>query len=629
MDLLKKKSALLAVISAIIVLVMAILTVTDVLLRYFFNSPIIWNFDLQTLLIVPMVYFGLSYVKVKEKHITIPILISHLPNKWCSVFKFCSDVIFACFAGIVAWQMILETWKAWKAGEYLEGIARLSLWPAKACLALGMGILFLIIIQNLLRDLRLFRPEKRIGIAKSTSVSYLVALLCMGIVWFYITIILSKAQISTSTIGWASLILLFMLILVGTPVAIASAVAGIWGMFLARGVEAAIGMMATKPFQFVMSNLINVVPLFVAMGIFSGVAGFAEKGFEAAKSWLQRVPGSLLHATVFGNAMFAAAAGSSTAAAAAFGKMVLPELFKQGVNRSFAMGTVACAGTLASMIPPSLPLVTYGILTQQSIGKLLMAGVGPGLLEAFLYSVMIFIRCKINPSLVPIGSPVAWKKRIILTFRAWGVIFIGVVVMGGIYTGVFTPSEAGALGAVVAILAAILARRVAKWEKIYQGLFEIVEVTSSVIFVIVGGMIFGCLVAYCNLAEMAVTLVKGLGLSPMETLGLLLLFYLVVGCFLDVLSIIIITMPIVYPLITSLGFDPIWFGVLVTLTIEVAVVSPPYGLNLFVLQVIVSDIKLSDLYGGVIWFVVMDLIRLVLLILFPQIALWLPSQMWK
>jgi len=423
------------------------------------------------------------------------------------------------------------------------------------------------------------------------------------------------------------IILLFTLLLAGTPIAAASGIIAIWGTYILVGVNPALGVAASKPFQFIISYIMTVVPLFVAMGILAGLAGFATNAYEMARRWLQNIPGGLAHATIAGGAMFAAASGVSTAACATFAKMVLPEMFKHGVQRALALGCVACSSTLAIMIPPSIMLITYALLTGQSVGRLLIAGIIPGLMEAALYMGMVFIRCKLNPSLIPKSPPFSWKERFTSLSRAWGILFIVFVVMGGIYTGIFTPVEAGAIGAFVA-LGAVLVVKKGQVREIGQALFDTVSLTSSVLFIVIGGMMFGVLLAQSQLPVLLTEYIAGLNMSPMLILISIMVFYIIIGCFLDALSILIITMPIVYPLIISLGFDPIWFGILITFSIEMALVTPPYGLNLFVIQATVPDLKIGDLYRGVSWFLLVDLIRLAILIAFPAVALWLPGMMW-
>jgi tripartite ATP-independent transporter DctM subunit len=367
--------------------------------------------------------------------------------------------------------------------------------------------------------------------------------------------------------------------------------------------------------------------MFIAMGIFAGLAGFAANAYEAGRRWLQSIPGGLVHATIFGAAMFGAASGVSSASCATFAKMVLPEMFKLGVRDWLAIGSIACASTLAILIPPSLMLITYALLTQNSVGKLLIAGFVPGIIQALMYGIMVFVMCKLNPSLIPKGPAFGWKEKLTSIKYAWGIIFIVVVVMGGIYTGIFTPIEAAAVGTFVAFVAVVIVKRF-KFREINSGLLDTVTLTSSIIFIIIGGMMFGTFLAQSRLPVILTEAITSSGLPPLGILIGFMVFYLVIGSFMDSLSVLIITLPIVYPTITALGYDPIWFGILITLNMEVALVSPPYGLNLFILQATVPNLKLATLYRGVIPFIINDVVRMALFIAFPQIVMWLPNMMW-
>jgi C4-dicarboxylate transporter DctM subunit len=620
-------SRVIAIISAAIILLMMVLTVADVFLRYLFSKPIPWNFDLQILLIVGVVYLGIAYVQIHRRHIRIDLVSSRLSENsqlWLQLF---SDIIFFGFSALIAWQMSLETWDAWVIKDYLESITRLPLWPAKGALTLGIGLLSLNLVINIYNDIRALAQSRKRDSARSNWYAWLVATIVAWTLLAVATVWLRNTAVEPVTVGWICIILLFILLLAGTPIAAASGIIAIWGTFILAGGAPALGIAATKPFHFILSYIMTVVPLFIVMGILAGLAGFATNAYEAARRWLQNIPGGLVHATITGGAMFAAASGVSTAACATFSKMVLPEMFKHGVQKALALGAVACASTLAIMIPPSIMLITYALLTNQSVGKLLIAGIFPGLLEAALYMGMVFLRCKLNPSLIPKSPPFSWKERFSSLMRAWGILFIVIVVMGGIYTGIFTPIEAGAIGAFVALMAVLVVKR-GQGREIGPALLDTVTLTSSVLFIVIGGMMFGVILAQSRLPVLLTEFIAGLNMPPLLILISIMVFYIIIGCFLDALSILIITMPIVYPLILSLGYDPIWFGILITFSIEMALVTPPYGLNLFVIQATVPDLKLGDLYRGVSWFILMDLIRLVILIAFPAVALWLPSMMW-
>jgi tripartite ATP-independent transporter DctM subunit len=257
---------------------------------------------------------------------------------------------------------------------------------------------------------------------------------------------------------------------------------------------------------------------------------------------------------------------------------------------------------------------------------MLIAGIIPGLIHAFMYMVLVFIRCKINPSLIPKGPQFTWKEKFVSIPRAWGLIFIVVVVMGGIYTGIFTPIEAAAVGTFAAFVAVMILKK-GTFSAIRTTLLDSATMTSSIVFIIISGMMFGNLLALSRLPVMISEYIAGLNVPPIIIMIIIMAFYIILGAFMDALSTLIITIPIIFPAITALGYDPIWFGVLITITIEVALVSPPYGLNLFMMHATVPDIRMAELYRGVVWFIVFDILTLAIMIAFPQLSLWLPNLM--
>lgn len=616
---------LLAIFAAGIVMLMTILTVIDVLLRYLFSKPLVWNYDVQTYLIVGVAFLGVAYAQSLRRHISVDILISRLSRAdqhWFHVFN---NTIFLCFTVLVTWRMGLQAWDAFLINDYLDGIIRIPVWPAKGVLTLGTGLLSLTIILTMLQDFREllgFRKTERSGAGWYIRLAAVILALVVVAAGTYF---LSEMALEPVTIGWISILLVLLFLFLGTPIAATTGLISIWGVFLLSGGAPALGM-TTKVFQQTLSYIMTVIPLFIAMGIFAGLAGFATNAYEAARRWLQGIPGGLIHATIAGAAMFGAATGASTAACATFAKMVLPEMFRLGVNKSLAVASVACSTTLATMIPPSLMLITYAMLTQQSVGKMLIAGIVPGLMQAFLYMGMIFVRCKVKPSLTPQNISFSWKEKGTSLLNAWGIVFIVIVVMGGIYTGVFTPIEAGSIGAFAAFVAAVIIKRF-RFNEIGSGLLESVTLTCSIVLIIIGGMMFGSFLAQSRVPVILSDIVTGLSVHPVVIIIAIMFLYFIAGMFMDSLSILIITLPVVFPTVTGLGYDPIWFGILVTLNIEVSLFSPPYGLNLFVMKATVPGLNMGELYRGTIWFLMMDFVRTVILIAFPAIVLWLPNMM--
>jgi C4-dicarboxylate transporter, DctM subunit len=303
-------------------------------------------------------------------------------------------------------------------------------------------------------------------------------------------------------------------------------------------------------------------------------------------------------------------------------------MLKGGVRKGMAIGVIASASTLAIMIPPSTSFVVYAMLTGNSTGKLLMAGIIPGLIGAAMIMLTVALRCQFDPSQIqPLSRyKVSWKDRFGAIPRAWGIVLVVLVIVGGIMTGTFTPTEAGAIGAFVTFIA-VLALKKANAGSIFHVLLDSAGITSVILFIIVGGMIFGNMLSITRIPNMLSAFIVGLNVPPLVILIIIMFFYFIIGCLMDSLSIMIITLPIIYPVIIKLGFDPIWFGVLQVQNLEISVVTPPYGMNLFILKGLLPDVKMGEIFRGVLWFIIPLILTMAIYIAFPQVATWLPSLM--
>ncbi|MFH2133173.1 MAG: TRAP transporter large permease subunit [bacterium] len=428
-------------------------------------------------------------------------------------------------------------------------------------------------------------------------------------------------------IGWISIAALFVLLLLRIPIAFILAAIGFCGFWAITGIDPALRLASLVPYSAVAVHSFSVVPLFILMGHFVFHAGFATDVYRSARLWIGRFPGGLAQATVVAGAAFAAASGSGFASCATLAKVTIPEMTRFGVNRKLAFGVVAAAGTIAQMIPPSILMVMYGIITEQSVGKLLIAGIFPGLLAAFNYMVMIYIRVKRNPELAPlIRENVTWKERIISIKSIWGIAILGFLVMGGIYSGAFTPSEAGAVGAFGAFVMALAVKRL-NLTNFKECLIDVARTTGMVFLIIASAFMFGRLLAVSRIPVTMSEVLVGSDVPRFWILMGVMLMYLVMGFFIDMLAAMFITLPVIFPAIVGLGYDPIWFGVLMVHLCEVALITPPFGLNLFILKGTMPGIDLKEVIQGIFPFFIVDLITLALYIAFPQIALYLPSKM--
>jgi tripartite ATP-independent transporter DctM subunit len=440
-----------------------------------------------------------------------------------------------------------------------------------------------------------------------------------------------------STLGTVGVAMIMLLIFLRVPISIAMGGVGFVGLILAvgwpaggeldleRGWNAAISVLALEPFSFVASFTLVAIPMFIMMGFVAFHAGFTRDLYMTARMWLGRAPGGLAQASVAGCAMFSAVSGSSMATAAAMGKLAVPEMLRYGYNKGLATGAVAAGGTLGALIPPSILMVLYGIFTEQSISKLLIAGLVPGLLSAGAYMLMIGVRASINPSLAPKPEPVSWSARFGSLRGTWSMIVLFVMVMGGIYAGVVTPTEAAAVGAAGAWFLAWITRRLSK-ETARTSIVDTVAQCSSIFAVVLGAKIFVMFIGITGVASDLAEWSLMFDLSPLALFFVLSLIYVILGTFMDPLGIMLLTLPVVTPMIEQMGYDLIWFGVIMVKLLEIGLITPPVGLNVFVLKGVVGNsVSLSEMFKGITWFIVVDLLVLALLLIFPVISLWLPS----
>jgi len=431
---------------------------------------------------------------------------------------------------------------------------------------------------------------------------------------------------SETLIGVYGIVALFFCLVARLPVGMALLVVGFGGIWVIDGQRAAVATMSSETYSSVTGYGLSIIPLFILMGNMAGAAGYSQRLYEAAYAWIGRLRGGLASATVLGCAAFAAVSGSSVATAVTIGKVALPQMKRYGYGDGLATGSVAAGGTLGILIPPSTGFVLYAILTEESIGKLFIAGILPGILLAFLFVVVIYIYTTLKPEQGPPGPSATSREKIIATIRSFPLVIVILVSIGGIYMGVFTPVEAAGVGATLVTVIAFVSRAVSV-RQLPDILLETVSTTAMLYLIIIGAHVFGPFLALTHLPETLALSLKDLGLGTYSTLLLILLGYIILGMFFDGLAMLVVTMPVVYPIVTTLGFDPIWFGVVVVVVIEMGLITPPVGINVFVVKGVARDVPMATIFRGVLPFWFAMAVCLGLLILFPQIALFLPNQM--
>lgn len=431
---------------------------------------------------------------------------------------------------------------------------------------------------------------------------------------------------SALTIGYICLGILLILLFMGAPIGVVMGTVGFVGMVWVSGLSAGLGILKTVPLATISSYDYSVVPLFILMGELCYYSGLTKSLYWTVHKWVGHLPGGLSMATVGGCAAFAAVSGSSLATAATMGTLALPEMKRYNYDPALATGSVAAGGTIGILIPPSVILIIYGILTQQSIGKLFLAGFIPGVLEAFFYVAVIYILCKRNPLLGPRGPKTSFKDKVIALKDTWGVVALFVLIIGGIYLGIFTPTEAGGVGAFGALIFA-LSRKMLSRQDFFTSLIETGKATAMIIFIIMGAMIFSYFLAVTRLPFELANVISGLPLNRYILLAIILGSYFLIGCVLDAMAMILLTVPIFFPLAMSLGFDPIWFGIIIVRVFEMAAITPPVGMNVYVIHGVAKDIPMTTIFRGIIPFVIADICHVTLLVVFPQISLFLPNLM--
>ena len=429
-----------------------------------------------------------------------------------------------------------------------------------------------------------------------------------------------------STIGIIGIIVLIVLLYSKMPVGFAMGFLGLIGFSYVVNFDAGLNLLARDVWDVFSSYNLTVIPLFVFMGQIAFHAGISRRLYDSAYVLLGHRRGGLAMTTVGACAAFSAICGSTNATAATMATVALPEMKRYGYDMGLATGTVAAAGSLGILIPPSVIFIVYGILTEQSIGKLFAAGILPGILLCSLFLLTIHLRVLKNPSLAPPGP----KSNIREKFRSFAgileTLLLFALVMGGIFFGIFTPTEAAAIGAFMTLLIAII-RRQLYWKGFIQSLADTTKISCMIMVIVTGAVIFGHFMAITRIPYLLADYVSSLPLPPHAIIGVIIFVYLIGGCFMDALAMIMLTIPIFFPVVQKLGFDPIWFGVVIVLITEMGVITPPVGINVYVVYGVARDVPLEKIFRGVFPMLISLLVCNLLLILFPQIALWLPGLM--
>jgi C4-dicarboxylate transporter DctM subunit len=419
-------------------------------------------------------------------------------------------------------------------------------------------------------------------------------------------------------------ILLLALFLLGMPVGFAMGIVGFCGFWYVVSFNAAITMVGTDIWSTFSKYGLTVVPIFVFLGYVAFNSGIAERLYKTAYTWFGHWRGGLAIATIGADELFAAICGSNTATAATMGAVALPQMEKYGYDTRLSTGTVVTGGTLGTVMPPSVVLIVIGLQTEQSVIKLFLGGILPAILLGLLFVLTIFLLCRINPSFGPPGPKTSFKEKIQSLTGIIESLIIFVLIIGGLYLGLFTPTEAGAAGVFFTLVVTTVTGRL-KWRGLVSSIVDTLKISSMVFFLIAGAIIFGRFLAITRLPFMVAEFASALPVSPNVILAFILVIYLIGGCFVDSLGFLVLTIPIFFPLGMQLGFDPIWYSIILTMVTTMGAITPPVGVNIYVVKALAPEIKLSTIFMSVSFFFAACIVSIVILILFPQIILFIPN----
>ena len=598
-------------------LVMVLILTANVIGRYLFHHPLIGTVEIEELMLVILVFFGIAYPQIKKRHVSIPFFVDRLPHEIrlviLNVAIFISLIIFV----LLTWQNVVLSRTYWLnkvSSLYLE----IPLAPFVVIIVIGCFAMCVTLFFDYISSLKELSREKAalvwpIGIEVLTSLTIL-----------YLIAQPTKLHIEEDVLALMMIITLIVLLFSNTLIGAVLALVGFVGMALLSGSKAALGLFSNIPFSTTANYSMCVIPFFLLMGEFAYQAGLSQSLYQTAYRWLGHLRGGLAMATVVACGGFAAVSGSSLATAATMGTVALPEMKRYDYAPSLAVGSVAAGGTIGILIPPSTILIIYGILTEQSIAKLFFAGFLPGILSVIYYLIVIYVLTKRRPELGPPGPRTSFRQKILSLKDTWLVLMVFVLIMGGLYAGIFTPTEAGAVGATAILMISLINKKMT-WKGLSSSLLETGETTSMIFVILIGTMIFGRFLAATKLPMNLASFVVGLPVPKTVILAIIIAFYFIFGCIMGTLPLVVLTVPIFFPLIQALGYDPIWFGIVIVMVSEIGLITPPVGMNVFIIKGVAKDVPLATIFKGIFPFLIADVARLTTIIIFPQICLFLPK----
>ncbi|MBW1998002.1 MAG: TRAP transporter large permease subunit [Deltaproteobacteria bacterium] len=614
-------SRIMDMVGRVVLASMVILITSDVVLRYFFNRPIKGSYELVEFMMVVLVYLGLAYTQTRKAHVAVSLLTIKLSKAQSAVVSSVTNFLCLAIFLVVTWRCALQAETLRSSGTSSDTLF-IPNYPFMWVVVFGSFVLCMVFLKDTITSLsQVFKHCRQPWFWITLDALFVISLFKIP-AWLHLV----PWGITRPLMGIIGILLLILLLFSNMPIGPVMALVGYLGFSYLVNPGASLAILGTSPYRSASSHAMSTIPLFVLMGLLCFYAELSKDVYATIRNWVGRLPGGLAMSTVGGCAGFAAVSGSSMATAVTMGTIALPEMRRYRYSDSLACGCVAAGGSIGILIPPSIAFIIYATITEESIGKLFVAGIIPGLMEAVFYMVTIYVMCKVRPSLGPPGpSSTLWKKVLSLK-DTWGILLLFLLVIGGIYAGVFTPTEAAGVGAFGALLLGIIKGKL-NWQKILASLTDASKNTAMLLLMLIGADIFSYFLTMSQIPFMLSEFVIGLAVPRAVTIWAILLVYIVLGCIMPIIPAIILTIPIFLPVVTGLGYDPIWFGVIVVTMAEMGQITPPVGINVFALSGVAKDVPLATIFKGILPFLLADVVRVVLVFFIPSLALWLPSLM--
>ncbi len=604
-------------LTGLLIAIMAVITCYEVASRYIFNVPTNWTADLAIFLLIFSTFLSMGYLQKEGKHVKVDLLISHFSPRATIIWNIVTSTVSLIFALALTYHGVNYTYQAFASHEYSWSMWRVITWPIKIGVPIGGALLIIQLIREIIVDyhaIKTSEPQKYFTYLTNPIIAIPIFLLLLVVSLYLYTISGAAGMVA----------LMFVLLFAGVPIYSALGLVGAAGYFFVFGDSFLSASLPATAFRSLDSYSLVCLPLFVMVGVVLQYSKVNEEIFDVSSKWVGHWPGGDGIATVIACAIFAAVSTSSVATAVTIGLVALPALAARKYNKRLSYGLLAGGGTLGIMIPPSGSMIIYSAVTEESLGKLFIAGIIPGIIIAAAFILYVMYFCN-KTGEYERKRKATWSERLISTRKgAWGLL-APVIIMGGIYSGIFTPLESGA-AAVIYVIAMVLFRSKLKFSDLPQAFIQTTFNSTMVLSIVVGAMLMGDFMTLLQVPTKVVQYVQTLGLSPAYIIVALMIIYVILGMFLEVISCMLITLPIVYPLIISLGYDGIWFAVMVTINMEMALISPPVGLNLYVIAS-VAKTSIFEVVKGVVPFFLIMVAGMLLIGFFPILSTWLPSLM--